>query len=377
MCGNTAHVRKIIHLDMDAFFASVEQRDDPALRGRPVVVGGPANSRGVVCAASYEARVFGVRSAMPCSQAHRLCPQAAFVPPDFERYSAASAQIMAVLRSATPLVEPLSLDEAYLDVTSNSRHEPCATTLARSLRREIRAATGLTASAGVGASKFVAKCASDADKPDGLTIVPPWRQLPFIHALPVGAAPGVGAVTAPKLHAAGFRTFADLASAGHERVAAAVGGRLAGWLLRLAEGADDREVEPYHERLSVGIEDTFPRDLWLREDLLRELANLAGGLERRLTAQRLNAGSLTLKVKDHRFHQVTRTRRLRAPLAGAAHAAALAADLLPSAWDGTTAVRLLGLSAGELTADDGLRQELIWARDEDFRGGLKPADRAG
>jgi DNA polymerase-4 len=349
--------RKIIHLDMDAFFASVEQRDDPRLAGRPVVVGGPPDSRGVVCAASYEARVFGVRSAMPCSQAHRLCPQAVFVPPDFARYRAASQAVMAVLATATDRIEPLSLDEAYLDVTSHRRAEPTAARLAAALRSEIRAATGLTASAGVGASKFVAKAASDARKPDGLTVVPPWTQQDFIAALPVEAAPGVGRVTAPKLHAAGLRTFADVRRLGYETVAAAGGGRLATWLTALAEGRDEREVEVHRDPLSVGIEDTFARDLAARDELLAELARLALGLERRLTARRLVGRSLTLKVKDHRFHQVTRTRALRSPLASGAHAAAIAADLLPSAWDGRTPVRLLGLAAGALEADDGLRQE--------------------
>lgn len=354
-------MRRIIHVDMDAFFASVEQRDDPRLRGRPVVVGGPADSRGVVCAASYEARVFGVRSAMPCAHAHRLCPQAVFVPPDFARYSAASAQVMAILRSATDLVEPLSLDEAYLDVTENRRGEAVATRLAESLRQEIRAAVGLSASAGVGPNKFIAKCASDARKPDGLTVVPPWRVQAFVAALPVGAAPGVGAVTEPKLHAAGLRTFADVAAAGHERVAAAVGGRLAAWLLRLAAGEDDRPVEAHRERLSVGIEDTFARDLVHRDDLLRELGILAGGLERRLAAKGLLAANLTLKVKDHRFRQVTRSRQLRHALEGAAHAAAVAADLLPAAWDGVTPVRLLGLAAHDLAPDDGTRQLGVFA----------------
>jgi DNA polymerase IV len=349
-------MRRIIHVDMDAFFASVEQRDDPQLRGRPVVVGGAPNSRGVVCAASYEARAFGVRSAMPCAQAYRLCPQAVFMVPDFARYSAASAQVMGILRSATDLIEPLSLDEAYLDVTENLRNEPVATRLAQALREEIRETVGLSASAGVGPNKFIAKCASDANKPDGLTVVPPWRALAFIAGLPVGAAPGVGTVTEPKLLAAGLHTFADITAAGAERVAAAVGGRLAAWLLRLASGTDERPVEPSRERLSVGIEDTFARDLTQRDDLLQRLGELSVGLERRMRAKCLLARSLTLKIKDHRFHQVTRSRHLRSVLGGAAHAAALAADLLPSAWDGRTPVRLLGLCAHDLTPDDGTRQ---------------------
>src|SRR6266478_610295 len=215
--------RRIIHVDMDAFYASVEQRDDPALRGRPVAVGGPAESRGVVAAASYEARAFGVRSAIPMARALRLCPQLAIVRPDFARYKAVSQQVMAILRSCTPLVEPLSLDEAYLDVTENLWGEPLATNIAKRIKERIRDELGLTASAGVAPNKFLAKIASGWKKPDGLTVIAPERVEQFLQSLPVDALWGVGPVTAGKLRAAGIARLVDVREAPAEILQKAVG----------------------------------------------------------------------------------------------------------------------------------------------------------
>src|SRR6187399_2158517 len=233
--------RRIIHVDMDAFYASVEQRDRPDLRGKPVAVGGSPASRGVVAAASYEARTFGVRSAIPMSRAVRLCPQLVIVHPDFNKYRTVSQQVFAIFRSITPLVEPMSLDEAYLDVTENGWNEPLGMTVARRLKEEIRAATELTASAGVAPNKFLAKIASGWQKPDGLTVIAPERVEHFLRGLDVDALWGVGPVTARKLRTLGIETLIDVRTADPARLRAAVGS-LADWLTRLAHGLDDRPV---------------------------------------------------------------------------------------------------------------------------------------
>src|SRR5262245_31819099 len=223
---------------MDAFYASVEQRDDPALQGRPVAVGGPPDKRGVVAAASYEARAFGVHSAMSMAKAVRLCPSLAVVRPDFQRYKTASTDIFAIFRSVTPLVEPMSLDEAYLDVTENAWNEPLATTVARRLKERIREETHLTASAGVAPNKFLAKIASGWKKPDGLTVISPERVEPFLQKLPVDALWGVGPVTARKLRARGIERLVDVRTVAAADLRATVGG-LAEWLQQLAHGIDD------------------------------------------------------------------------------------------------------------------------------------------
>src|SRR5688572_9653138 len=235
-------MRRIVHLDMDAFYASVEQRDDAALRGRPVAVGGPAAGRGVVAAASYEARAFGVRSAMPMARAVRLCPQLVVVPPDFARYRAASERVMAILRECTPLVEPLSLDEAYLDVTENAWQEQYASRVAKRLKERILEETRLTASAGVAPNKFLAKIASGWKKPDGLTVISPERVEEFLQQLPVDALWGVGPVTAKKLRDAGITRLVQVRETPVEVLRKNVGS-LAEWLQQLANGDDPRPVE--------------------------------------------------------------------------------------------------------------------------------------
>src|SRR5216117_378905 len=244
---------RILHVDMDAFYASVEQRDDPILRGRPVAVGGQPNRRGVVAAASYEARAFGVYSAMSMARAVRLCPSLVIVPPDFARYKAASTAVFAIFREVTPLVEPLSLDEAYLDVTENGWGEPLGMTVARRLKERIRADTGLTASAGVAPNKFLAKIASGWKKPDGLTVIAPDRVESFLQGLPVDALWGVGPVTAKKLRANGVDKLVDVRSCDSEQLREAVGS-LADWLQQLARGEDDRPVVADHEPKSSGSE---------------------------------------------------------------------------------------------------------------------------
>ena len=245
-------MRRILHIDMDAFYASVEQRDNPALRGKPLAVGGQPDRRGVVAAASYEARAFGVRSAMSMAKAVRLCPSLVIVPPDFSRYTAASSTIFDIYREVTPLVEPLSLDEAYLDVTENSWNEPLATTIAKRLKARIREATGLTASAGVAPNKFLAKIASGWKKPDGLTVIPPDRVEPFLKQLPVDALWGVGPVTARKLRARGITKLIDVRAI-DERVLREAVGSMSDWLRALAHGIDDRPVVPRRAREVIGV----------------------------------------------------------------------------------------------------------------------------
>src|SRR5258706_3483051 len=253
-------MRRILHIDMDAFYASVEQRDNPSLRGQPVVVGGQPDQRGVVAAASYEARVFGVRSAMSMARAVRLCPSLVIVRPDFAKYKAASTAVFSIFREVTPLVEPLSLDEAYLDVTENSWGETLATTVARRVKARILEETRLTASAGVAPNKILAKVASGWKKPDGLTVISPERVEPFLQQLPVDALWGVGPVTARKLRARGVERLVDVRTADLQLLREAVGS-LADWLRQLAAGIDDRPVVPHRDAKSSGSENTYPEDL--------------------------------------------------------------------------------------------------------------------
>src|SRR6476646_2016330 len=269
----SASARRILHVDMDAFYASVEQRDDPALRGKPLAVGGQPTRRGVVAAASYEARAFGVYSAMPMATAVRLCPSLVIVPPDFARYKAASAAVFSIFREVTPLVEPLSLDEAYLDVTENAWGETLGTAVAKRLKARIKADTGLTASAGVAPNKFLAKIASGWKKPDGLTVIGPDRVEPFLQRLPVDALWGVGPVTAKKLRDRGIEKLVDVRSADPQLLRDAVGS-LADWLRQLANGIDDRPVVPNRETKSSGCENTYPEDLTDLEVIRQEIAEM-------------------------------------------------------------------------------------------------------
>jgi len=251
-------VRRIIHIDMDAFYASVEQRDRPELRGTPVAVGGRPEGRGVVAASSYEARAFGVRSAMSMARAVRLCPHLAVVPPDFAKYQAVSATVFGLFRAVTSLVEPLSLDEAYLDVTENAWSEPLAVNVARRLKEQIRENTGLTASAGVAPNKFLAKIGSGWKKPDGLTVVAPERVESFLQRLPVDALWGVGPVTAARLRSIRLERLVDVRLADPELLRRTIGSH-AGWLIDLAHGIDNRPVEPFRPRKSVGTENHLRR----------------------------------------------------------------------------------------------------------------------
>ncbi len=299
-----SHPRKIIHVDMDAFYASVEQRDDPALRGRPVVVAW-RGARSVVCAASYEARVFGVRSAMPALRAERLCPDAVFVPPDFARYKAVSRQIREIFLQHTPLVEPLSLDEAYLDVTQSPSCGGIATDIARLIRTQIRETTSLTASAGIAPNKFLAKIASDWRKPDGQFVVPPSRVEQFLTPLPVKRVPGVGKVMEGKLAALGIVTVGDLRALPLEQLEALFGS-FGGGLYRRARGIDERPVEPDQPVQSISSEDTFAEDLPLGQfdEVITQLAERTW----RATGRTERIGhTVVLKLKTAQFRILTRS----------------------------------------------------------------------
>jgi DNA polymerase-4 len=333
---------------MDAFYSSVEQRDDPALRGKPVAVGGRPDSRGVVAAASYEARAFGVRSAMPMARAVRLCPQLVIVHPDFERYRQASRQVMDLLRACTPLVEPLSLDEAYLDVTENNWNEPLATNVAKRLKRAIFETTGLTASAGVAPNKFLAKIASGYRKPDGLTVIPPERVESFLQDLPVEALWGVGPVTAKKLRAAGIEKLVQVRSADMELLRQTVGS-LADWLRQLSYGDDPRPVTPDRESKSSSTENTYAEDLLDLGRMRDELDRMARENAEWLVRRKLEARTITIKVRySVGFVTVTRSHTLSRATADADVIASWAKDLLAKTDAGQRPVRLLGVRVAGL-----------------------------
>ncbi len=336
---------------MDAFYASVEQRDDPALRGRPVAVGGRPDRRGVVAAASYEARKFGVRSAMPMARAVRLCPELVVVPPDFARYRDISDRVFDLYRSVTPLVEPLSLDEAYLDVTRNSWGEPLATTVARKLKRWIRDETKLTVSAGAAPNKFLAKIASDWDKPDGLTVIPAERVDAFLRKLPVEALWGVGPVTAKRLRAAGVVRLVDVRTADADLLRRAVGSRI-DWLRRLAEGKDDRPVSPNRVVKSSGSEHTYPADLTDADTILREIDKLARQGAAWLERKGLTARTVTIKVRYSDFTTVTRSHSADPATRDAGRIVERATRLLGRTEAGDRPVRLLGVTLHNLAADE-------------------------
>ena len=336
---------------MDAFYASVEQRDTPSLRGQPVAVGGQPDKRGVVAAASYEARAFGVHSAMSMVKAVRLCPSLVIVPPDFSRYKAASNAVFSIFREVTPLVEPLSLDEAYLDVTENLWGEMLGTAVAKRLKARIRAETQLTASAGVAPNKFLAKIASGWKKPDGLTVISPERVEPFLQQLPVDALWGVGPVTAKKLRARGIDRLVDVRSADVEILRDTVGS-LADWLRQLANGVDDRPVVPNREVKSSGSENTYPADLTDLDTIRAEIAEMAAHAISWLARKELLARTVTIKVRYSDFTTITRSHSA-APSRDDTDLTARAVRLLEKTDAGRRPVRLLGVSVHNFCSESG------------------------
>jgi DNA polymerase IV len=326
---------------MDAFYASVEQRDDPALRGRPVAVGGSPESRGVVAAASYEARVFGVRSAMPMSRAVRLCPHLAIVRPNFAKYRDASETVMGILRSCTPLVEPLSLDEAYLDVTENAWGEPLAVNVAKRLKELIKTETSLTASAGVAPNKFLAKIASGWRKPDGLTVIAPDRVEAFLQKLPVDALWGVGPVTARKLRSLGIEKLVDIRKFEVETLRQSVGS-LAEWLQQLAVGDDPRPVTPHRASKSASSENTYSEDIVDMATIRAEIQRMARENAEWLQGRQRVARTVTIKVRYSNFATITRSHTLSLPTSDPDVISSWALQLLEKTEAGRRPVRLLG-----------------------------------
>ena len=344
-------MRKILHIDMDAFYASVEQRDNPTLRGRPVAVGGDPTTRGVVAAASYEARTFGVRSAIPMSRAVRLCPSLVIVRPDFQKYRAVSQQVFALYREVTPLVEPLSLDEAYLDVTENSWGETLGVTVAKRLKTAIQDTTRLTASAGVAPNKFLAKIASGWQKPDGLTVVAPERVESFLKGLPVDALWGVGPVTAAKLRQHGIEKLTDVRARSLADLEAVVGS-LAPWLVDLAHGRDERRVEPNRPSKSSSSERTYASDLSGMSEIRQEIDNMARDVATWLHTRAITARTVTIKVRYDDFTTVTRSHSTPHMTDDTDAIAARALALLAKTEAGARPVRLLGVGVHNLSTDE-------------------------
>jgi DNA polymerase-4 len=336
---------------MDAFYASVEQRDNPALRGKPVAVGGDPTVRGVVAAASYEARTFGVRSAIPMSRAVRLCPSLVIVRPDFQKYRAISQQIFEIYREVTPLVEPLSLDEAYLDVTENAWGEPLGVNVARRLKERIKDATNLTASAGVAPNKFLAKIASGWKKPDGLTVVAPERVERFLQGLPVDALWGVGPVTATRLREHGIDKLTDVRAKSPAELEAIVGS-LAPWLIDLAHGRDDRAVEPNREAKSAGSEETYATDLESIDEIRREIETMARDISGWLARKQKTARTVTIKVRYSDFTTITRSNSTSTATADPENIVARALKLVEKTEAGHRPVRLLGVSVHNFGNED-------------------------
>ena len=357
-------LRRILHVDMDAFYASVEQRDDPSLEGKPVAVGGDPARRGVVCAASYEARAFGVRSALPMARAVRLCPHLVIIRPDFAKYGEVSRQVFAIFRSVTPLVEPLSLDEAYLDVTENAWGFALGMEVARRLKEKIREETRLTASAGVAPNKFLAKIASGWRKPDGLTVIAPERVERFLQALPVDALWGVGPVTAGKLRAAGIAKLVDVRTADPEKLKSAVGS-YAETLRRMAFGDDPREVNPNSERKSIGCENTFAEDLKDIEEIRREVDTLARQTARALARRKLFARTITLKLRYSDFETITRSHTEDPPTCAAEGIVSRSIALLEKTAARSRPVRLLGVTAHGLSETETEERPVIPDRSDD------------
>ena len=341
------HTRKIIHIDMDAFYASVELREQPHLRGLPVVVAWDS-PRSVICAASYEARAFGLRSAMSAARAKQLCPQAVFVPPHFDLYRQVSRQIHQIFHQYTDLVEPLALDEAYLDISHNKLSVPYATDVASQIRAQIFQQTGLTASAGIAPNKFLAKVASDWRKPNGQFVLPPPKIATFLHGLPIEKIPGVGQKTAQKLHRFGWKTAGDVQAASRMQLVHLLGQ----WGYRfydLVRGVDNRPVQPSRERVQISTEITVPDDL-PREEIALHLPDLAHDISLQMQRKRTRGQTVTLKLKTSDFHIYTRSQTYSSPLPDAESLLKAACTLLQK-MPGEPEYRLIGIGISHLQPD--------------------------
>jgi len=335
--------RKIIHIDMDAFYAAVEQRDFPQYMGKPIVVGGSPDGRGVVATASYEARKFGIHSAMSARRAIQLCPEALFVRPRFDAYKSVSVSIREIFHRYTDLIEPLSLDEAYLDVTEDKLNIGSALEIARQIKDAIRDELNLTASAGVSSNKFIAKIASDMNKPDGLTFIGPSKIEAFMAKLPVEKFFGVGKVTADRMKKMGLHTGADLKQLSEQELVRKFG-KTGKFYYRIVRGIDERSVQPNRLSKSLGAEDTFEQDLVYMEEMVTELEQIAEKVTERLEKNKLKGKTLTLKIKFGDFKQITRNHSFVNPVSDYATIIAAAKDLLAKADTENHKVRLLGIS---------------------------------
>jgi DNA polymerase IV len=349
-------MRKIIHIDMDAFFASVEQLDNPELKGKPVAVGG-SGERHVVAAASYEARRFGVRSAMPSVIAKRLCPDLIFVHHHFDRYEKVSSDVFNILRRYTDLVEPLSIDEAFLDVTVDKLNICSATLIARKIKDEIKQETGLTASAGISVNKFLAKIASDIKKPDGLYLIAPEDAEKFIEELPVEKFYGIGKVTAEKMHKLGIHNGSDLKKWDMEALIRNFG-KVGHFYFEIARGIDDRPVETESERKSVGTELTYEKDLTTRFEIIAELYKVEKELMERLKHAETTGRTITIKVKFSDFRQVTRSKTLQNFIRDFDTFHREVSEIRKAMKLEGTRIRLLGVSISNLESDDDSEQQL-------------------
>src|SRR4051812_4880776 len=337
-------IRKIIHIDMDAFYASVEQRDNPEYRGKPIAVGGSPEGRGgVVATASYEARVFGIRSAMPSKKAVQLCPHVIFVRPRFDVYKDVSQKIREIFRRYTDLIEPLSLDEAFLDVTTDKQHIGSALDIAALIKKAIKEELQLTASAGVSINKFIAKIASDMQKPDGLTFIGPSRIASFMEQLPVEKFFGVGKVTAEKMKSMNLFIGADLKALSEAELIKHFG-KTGRFFYKIVRGIDDREVQPNRETKSVAAEDTFPADLTTLEEMNPELERIAKILHERLIRHQLLGRTITVKIKYSDFKQITRSQSLPQPVNDLQTITSISKQLLLSSDPENVKIRLLGIS---------------------------------
>ncbi|MFC2124476.1 DNA polymerase IV [Bacteroidota bacterium] len=342
-------MKKIIHIDMDAFFASVEQRDNPDLQGKPVAVGS-ASGRGVVAAASYEAREFGVRSAMPSQIALRRCPDLIFVPHRFDIYKSISGQIMDIFHDYTDLVEPLSLDEAFLDVTANKKNMPSATLIAQEIRTRIKENTQLTASAGISINKFLAKIASDVNKPDGIFLIPPEKANDYIEKLPIEKFHGIGKATADKMHNMGIKNGLDLKQISELELITRFG-KMGHYFYQISRAIDEREVTPNRIRKSLGAENTFPTDIKEMEDIRQELDQITEILIGRIAKSGTKGKTLTIKVKYADFQQITRSKSVDYWISDREQITALYEELLGSIEIGP-GIRLLGLTLSHLNHEE-------------------------
>lgn len=359
--------RKIVHIDMDAFFASVEQLDNPALRGKPVIVGGRPDSRGVVAACSYEARKFGIRSAMSSAKAARLCPQALFTRPRMSRYREISGIIMEIFYAYTDLVEQLSVDEAFLDLTTNTMNEPSASLLAERIRQQIYERTGLTASAGVSCNKFLAKVATDINKPNGITVIPPSQVIDFLAVLPIGRFYGVGAATEKKMERIGVKNGGDLRKFSLEELTFHFG-KSGRYFFNICRGQDPRPVKSSYTRKSIGNETTLSEDILDIPQIVKILKELADSVAEGLLKRNTGGYTLTLKVRYHDFTTISRSATFISPLFTAEDIMFCLPRLLESTEAGRRKIRLLGVTVSNLFFKDSTPVQLRLPFPIDFSG---------